>query len=484
MSYSAIGNKHQEKVVNLFIDGEFRPPLDGHYFERLNPSTQLPACCVADGNKRDAQQMIFAATRSFESWSNLLLEDRIQIFQQVKQLLPSFSERFASAMCNEIGATKDWIHFNLKVCIDVIDAAISLAQKHPINVSFQMSDVDYQLRQPAGVCLAIAPWNAPVALGARAIFFPLIFGNTVIFKASDMSPETHILIAELLHAAGLPAGVLGVINNAPEHSEDVIRFLVSNPAIRRINFTGSSRVGRIIAGIAAENLKRCLLELGGKSPAIILKDADLEKAANAIIHGAFLNQGQLCMATDRIIVEQAIAEEFTTLLVDKAKRLQAQSPNNKDCKLGPVASVFITQHLSDLTEDALSKGARLLTGASIHGQFIDATLIDRITPMMRIYSEECFGPIAGIYPVASVDEAISLANDCEYGLAAAIFSRDKNLAQSISNRLESGVCHINSSTVRDNPKQPFGGLKASGYGRFGSDSSIDEFTELRWITIQ
>lgn len=483
MVHSATANKQQNKVVNLFIDGEFRPALDGHYFERLNPSTQLPACYVADGNKRDAQQMVFAATRSFESWASLSLEARIHIFQQAKQLLPSFSERIANAMRNEIGATNDWIHFNLKVCIDVIDAAIDLAHKHPINVPSKMSSDGYQLRQPAGICLAIAPWNAPIALGMRAIIFPLIFGNTVIFKASDMSPETHILIAELLHAAGLPAGVLNVINNAPEQSEDVIRFLISSPAIRRINFTGSTRVGRIIAGMAAQNLKRCLLELGGKSPAIILQDADLEQACDAVIHGAFLNQGQICMATDRIIVEQAIADDFTTLLVEKAKKLQAQSPNHKDCKLGPVASPSIAQRLSELIEDALNQGARLLTGTAIQGQFIDATLIDRITPMMRMYSEECFGPIAGIYSVDSVDEAISLANDCEYGLAAAIFSQDQALAQSIAQRLESGVCHINSSTVRDNPKQPFGGLKASGYGRFGGDASIDEFTELRWITL-
>ena len=189
------------------------------------------------------------------------------------------------------------------------------------------------------------------------------------------------------------------------------------------------------------------------------------------------------MATDRIIVEQAIADDFTTLLVEKAKQLQAQSPDHKDCKLGPVASPSIAQRLSELIEDALNQGARLLTGTAIQGQFIDATLIDRITPMMRMYSEECFGPIAGIYPVDSVDEAISLANDCEYGLAAAIFSQDQALAQSIAQRLESGVCHINSSTVRDNPKQPFGGLKASGYGRFGGDASIDEFTELRCITL-
>ncbi|CUB04125.1 aldehyde dehydrogenase [Marinomonas fungiae] len=484
MDQSATSAQLGSAVVELFIDGELRAARDQQYFERLNPATQSVSSQVADGRACDAQQMLFAATRCFATWSKMELDDRIQIFHRAKDLLPSYKKRFSLAMQEDIGAAQDWIDFNLNVAMDVIDAAIDLARRCQHDSDEADSQNSFLIRQPAGVCLAIAPWNAPIALGMRAVIFPLIFGNTVVFKASDMSPQTHLLIALLLKEAGLPAGALNVINNRPEHSEAVLRCLISNPAVRRINFTGSTRVGRIVAGMAAEHVKRCLLELGGKSPVIVLKDADLELATNAVIHGAFLNQGQICMATDRIIVEQAIAEEFISRLVQRAKSITAQPPSQKGCQLGPVASPSIANRLSGLIEDALDKGARLLTGARVQGQFIDATLIDRITPMMRLYSEECFGPIAGIYRVENVEEAITLANDCEYGLAAAIFSQDLDKATYIAERLESGTCHINSSTVQDDPSKPFGGLKSSGYGRFGGLACIDEFTELRWITVQ
>lgn len=469
--------------VNLFIGGEFTPAMAGGYFERLDPSTDLVASRSASGRAEDAEHMAAVAAANFSKWSTTDVTERANILRRAKQLMPKYRDRFAQLMLKEIGAVNDWVDFNIKVAGEAIEAAVALALKYPTIRPIDEASDSYTVRQPVGVCLAIAPWNAPIVLAMRAVVFPLAFGNSVILKASELSPATHSLIAEVLNEAGVPKGVISVMTNAPEHSEEVIASLIANPSIRRVNFTGSTRIGKVIAGLAAQHLKRCLLELGGKSPLIVLKDADLPLAAKEAVYGAFLNQGQICMATDRIIVEQAIAEEFIGILKGMVAELVSGDPRRKGVKLGPVASPSIASRLSALIEDALDKGATLISGTQRRGQFIDATLLDHITPMMRIYSEECFGPIAGIYRVDSPEEAITVANNCEYGLAAAIFTRDLALARSMANQLESGMCHINSATVKDDPAMPFGGLKSSGYGRFGGDACVDEFTEVRWITV-
>ncbi|RDL45456.1 dehydrogenase [Marinomonas piezotolerans] len=466
------------------MKGGFKPAKSGDYFDRLDPSTGLIASRAACGRQVDAEHMAAVATAHFSSWSSFTVEQRAEVLMRAKDLMPSYRNEFADRMLREIGATQEWVDFNIEVGMDAIEAAVNLALSYQATTPTDTnSSSSFIIRQPAGVCLAIAPWNAPIALGLRAIAFPLAFGNTVIFKASELSPACHTLLAKVFQEAGLPDGVLGVMTNAPEHSEEIITSLIAHPSVRRINFTGSTRIGKIIATLAAQHLKRCLLELGGKSPMIVLKDADLKLAAKEALFGAFLNQGQICMATDRIIVETDIADQFIELLKNETQKLIAGDPRKPDVKLGPVASPSIASRLSALIEDALDKGATLITGTPRRGQFIDATLLDHITPMMRIYSEECFGPIAGIYRVDSAEEAITVANNCEYGLAAAIFSRDLNLARSIANQLESGMCHINAATVKDDPSMPFGGLKSSGYGRFGSAACVDEFTEVRWITV-
>ncbi|NLQ16213.1 aldehyde dehydrogenase family protein [Marinomonas sp. M1K-6] len=470
--------------VNLFINGRSTPAAAGGYFERLDPSTDLVASRAACGRREDAEHMASVAAANFSSWSSIDASERAKILRRAKDILPKYRDRFAQLMLSEIGALNEWVDFNIKIAADAIEAAVELALRYAQNPDINTAQKSYTVRQPVGVCLAIAPWNAPIVLAMRAVVFPLAFGNCVILKASELSPATHSLIADVLHDAGVPNGVLGVMTNAPEHSEEVISSLIAHPSVRRVNFTGSTRIGRIIAGIAAQHLKRCLLELGGKSPFIVLKDANLQLAAQAAVYGAFLNQGQICMATDRIIVEQPIAEAFIGILKGMVDNLIAADPRRDGVKLGPVASPSIASRLSALIEDALDKGATLVTGATRRGQFIDATLLDNITPMMRIYSEECFGPIAGIYRVGSAEEAITVANNCEYGLAAAIFTQDLTLAKDMANRLDSGVCHINSATVKDDPAMPFGGLKSSGYGRFGGDACVDEFTEVRWITLE
>jgi acyl-CoA reductase-like NAD-dependent aldehyde dehydrogenase len=239
----------------------------------------------------------------------------------------------------------------------------------------------------------------------------------------------------------------------------------------------------VIAEVAARHLKPCLLELGGKAPFVVLDDADLEEAARAAAFGAFMNQGQICMSTERIVVDEAVAEAFAEKLARRAAPLIAADPRQGPAALGTIIGPEAAERIDGLIKDAVLKGARILSGGRVRGTLIDATVLDHVTPAMRIYAEESFGPIAAIIRVRGVEEAVRVANDTEYGLASAVFGRDIQRAMAVAARIEAGICHINGPTVHDEAQMPFGGMKASGYGRFGGSAAIAEFTELRWITV-
>lgn len=340
------------------------------------------------------------------------------------------------------------------------------------------------IRQPAGVVLGIAPWNAPVILGTRALAMPLACGNTVVLKASETCPGTHRLIAECLIDAGLPAGVVNVVSNAPEDAATVVEALIAHPAVRRVNFTGSTKVGRIIAETAARHLKPVLLELGGKAPMLVLDDADLDEAVKAAAFGAFMNQGQICMSTERLVVDEKVVDDFVARFSAKAATLVAGDPHKGNTPLGAVVSREAVDRVQNLIAEATGKGAKVVTGGRADGAVMDATVLDHVTPDMRIYHEESFGPVVCVVRARDVDDAVRIANDTEYGLSAAVFSRDIVRALGVAKRIESGICHVNGPTVHDEAQMPFGGMKASGYGRFGGKAVIEEFTDLRWITIE
>jgi vanillin dehydrogenase len=317
----------------------------------------------------------------------------------------------------------------------------------------------------------------------RALAMPLACGNTVILKASELSPATHRMIGTALRDAGFPNGVVNVVSNAPEDAGKVVETLISHPAVRRVSFTGSTRVGRLVAETAARYLKPILLELGGKAPLVVLDDADLDAAVAAAAFGAFVNQGQVCMSTERIVVDDKVADAFLAKLTDKALSLPAGDPRSGEVVLGSLVNREAVTRVRSLIDDAVAKGARMVTGGSVNGTVMAATVLDGVTPTMRIYGEETFGPVVAVIRAQDVDDAVRIANDTDYGLAAAVFGRDVARALTVAKRIECGICHINSSTVHDEPQLPFGGTKGSGYGRFGGKAAIDAFTELRTITI-
>jgi benzaldehyde dehydrogenase (NAD) len=473
--------------VNLLIAGNSVPASNGATFERRNPLSGEVVSTAAAATPADAVAAVEAAALAFKEWSQQGPGARRQLLLKAAQVLESKTPQFVEAVCQETGATGLWAGFNVHLAAGMLQEAASLTTQ--IAGEVIPSDVPGSLamavRQPAGVVLGMAPWNAPVILAVRAIATPLACGNTVVLKASELCPRTHQLIIETLQEAGFPPGVVNFVTNAPADASAVVEAMIAHPAVRRINFTGSTRVGRIIAATCAKYLKPAVLELGGKAPLVLLDDADLDAAVNAAAFGCFMNSGQICMSTERIVVDNHIADDFVARLVAKASALPLGDPRDKDpVVLGSVVDRSTVERCNALIDDALAKGAQLLCGGKADSTLMPATLLDHVTPEMAIYLEESFGPVKPIIRVNGVEEAIAYANDTEYGLSAAVFGHDMARAMQVASRIESGICHVNGPTVHDEAQMPFGGVKASGFGRFGGRAGVHEFTELRWMTVQ
>jgi len=473
------------KHVNLLIGERDLGAADGRTFERIDPFTGEVATRAAAASVADAIAAADAAAAAFPEWAALGPNARRMLLLNAADLMDARGDEFSKLMTAECGAIGPWGHFNTHFAASLLREAASMTTQIAGEVipSDKPNSFAMAVRQPVGVVLGIAPWNAPVILGVRAIAMPLACGNTVVLKASEMCPGTHQLIGQILREAGIPAGVVNVVTNAPQDASKIVDTLIAHPAVRRINFTGSTRVGRIIAETAARYLKPVLLELGGKAPMVVLDDADIDEAVKAAAFGAFANMGQICMSTERIIVDDSIANTFVEKFAAKARSLPYGNPR-EHVILGALVNKEAVARNKELLEDAVAKGARVVTGGEISGTVINATVVDRVTPAMRIYSEESFGPVKPVIRVKGVEEAIRIANDTEYGLSASVFGKDIARALGVAKRIQSGICHINAPTVHDEGQMPFGGTKASGYGRFGGKAAIDEFTELRWITIQ
>ncbi len=472
--------------VSMLIGGQDRPASNGATFERLNPVTGTLASRSPAATLADADAAVDAAVAAFPAWAALRPTERRARLLKAADLMDTRTGEFIAAGVAETGAMANWYGFNVHLAANMLREAAAMTTQ--IDGSVIPSDTPDNLalavRQPCGVVLGIAPWNAPVILGTRALAMPLACGNTVVLKASEACPAVHRLIGTVLQEAGLGDGVVNVVTNAPEDAAAIVERLIAHPAVRRVNFTGSTHVGRIIAMHTAKHLKPALLELGGKAPVLVLEDADLDAAVAAIAFGAFFNQGQICMSTERVIAHRSIADALVEKLTEKARKLVATAPTDDGAVLGALVNAQAAQRVAALVEDARRHGATVLAGGAIDGAIMQPTIVDGVRPEMKLYAEESFAPVVTGQRVDSDDEAVQVANDSEFGLSAAVFSRDIARALGLARRIESGICHINGPTVHDEAQMPFGGVKGSGYGRFGSKASIAEFTDLRWITIQ
>ena len=440
----------------------------------------------APAARAHARAAVEAAERAFPSWSATPAAERRRLLERASELLMERQADIAALVTEETRGTLGWGMFNVQLAAGMLayyaGQADALAEEEiPSHIAGKRAKA---VRQPVGVVVGIAPWNAPVVLGTRAVAAPLAYGNTVVLKASEICPRTHAAIVDALKDAGVPPGAINLVTNDPKDAADVVDELIAHPAVRRINFTGSTRVGRIIAETAARHLKRVLLELGGNAPLIVLADADLDRAVAAANFGSFMHQGQICMSTQRIVIDRSVADEFAQKLGDRARSLKVGDPREPGTQIGPLVNEDALKRVTEHVEDAVSKGASVVAGGKAEGAFFEPTVLMGVTPEMRIYAEESFGPVVAIVTVDGVDEAVRVANDTEYGLSSAVFSGDVDAAMDVARRLETGMCHINDATVNDEPQMPFGGVKHSGWGRFGGKAALEEFTELRWITIQ
>ena len=470
-----------------FIGGAWVDAANGETFDDLDPYTGDVVARVPAGTRADAARAVEAAAAAFPAWSQSPPAVRQGVFLRAADVLESRRDEIVGLLARETGCTFGFGMFQMHFVAGLLRQAAATPYQ-PIGQvipSDNPGTFALGVRKPVGVVGAIAPWNAALILSARSIAVPLAVGNAVVLKPSELSPVVGgLLWGEVFAEAGLPDGVLDIVTHAPGAAGPIGDELVENPAVRRINFTGSTETGRRLAEAAGRQLKRVVLELGGYNPLIVLADADLEYAVNASAFGAFLHQGQICMSARRIIVERPIADAFTTRLAEKTKTLKTGDPKEPDTIIGPLINDHALQTVKGRVDDAVAKGAKVLAGGSADGACFQATLIADVPEDSDFARIETFGPVAAIEVVDSADEAVARANATAYGLASGILTSDPDRGVALAQQIEAGIVHVNDQPVGDEPQMPFGGVKDSGFGRFGGQAAAEEFTELRWITVQ
>jgi acyl-CoA reductase-like NAD-dependent aldehyde dehydrogenase len=475
------------KEYKMYIGGQWVAASNKATFEDYNPYTGEVYAKVPAGKRVDATRAIEAAAAAFPEWSASPPGLRRKLFLKAADIFEKRQADLVAALNEETGSTIGIAMFQMFFVPGLLREAAAQAY----DVTGQIIPADYPgaffmaLRQPAGVVSGFGPFNVPYILCMRAIALPIAYGNTAVLKPSEEAPVTGgILLAEVFEEAGFPPGVLNVITHTKEDAPEVGDELIVHPAVRRISFTGSTEIGRIVAEKAGKHLKRAVMELGGKDPLIILKDADVDFAADAAAWGAFLHQGQICMSTERIIVEKPIADEFTEKLAARAKALKVGDPRDPATAIGPLINQAAINKVHAHVQEAISGGAELVAGGSYDRLVYQPTVLTDVKYDMRIFTDQTFGPVAPIVVVGDAEEALQVANNSKYGLSSGIITNDFNRALQMARHLETGMVHIGDQTVNDEPQVPFGGVKGSGYGRMGGKAALDEFTELRWISVQ
>ncbi|KAG5950481.1 hypothetical protein E4U53_004980 [Claviceps sorghi] len=468
-------------TVPLIIGGQDFTPEKS--LDIKSPATGQVVHKTACASVTDAVKAVEAASEALKIWRKTTLQERQNILLKAADVMSRRREELAKYMVDETGCTPGWTDFNLDKTVgmlkDIAGRVVTIAGSLPATANPNRTAIT--LREPYGVVLSIAPWNAPYILGVRAVAFPIAAGNTVVLKASEICPKTLWAVVDVFREAGLPNGVLNMIVHEPSDAAAVTSSLIGNPQVKKINFTGSTTVGRIIAKQAGEHLKPVVLELGGKAPAIVWEDADLDLAAQQCALGSFVHSGQVCMSTERILVHKTIKDTFRRKL---AAAVAALFPADGEAPI--LISSAAAQRNKQLVANATERGAIILHGEVNTRESSNTRLrpivVDKVTTDMDIYKTESFGPTVSVMDIESEEEAIRIANDTEYGLAAAVFTQDLRRGLRFAEEIETGAVHINSMTVHDESGLPHGGAKASGYGRFNASLGLDEWTRTKNVT--
>jgi len=467
----------------LWINGEHTKPESGKYFDVLNPLDDSVYCQAAESNNADINKAVEAAHNCFKTYSKTLAKDIEAMLCKAADLMERDRAEFADILIDEIGSPMNKANFEIQYAITHLRAAAGVArritgQTMPSDTPGRMS---MSVRKPLGVVAAITPFNVPLIKAAKLVASPLATGNTVVLLPSEEAPTLSFRFAQLLHEAGFPAGSVNVVSG---FGVDVGDTLNSHPLVKTVMFTGSSRVGKHIGEICGRSMKHAVLELGGKSPLVILKDADLELAVKTAIFGMFLYQGQACMASSRIIVEEGIYDQFIAAYKAAASQLSMGDLRDMSTILGPIISQRQRDRVRRHIDNAVSNGATIETGGNWNNHVCEPTILTGITKEMDVCYEETFGPVTSVYSVKDYDAALEMANDTPYGLSSAIITNDLNKAMDFAENIDAGMVHINAPTLYDEPHVPFGGTGDSGFGREGIEVDVDAMTEWKWITIQ
>lgn len=470
----------------MYIGGQWVSAEGGAAFDVMNPSTGEACHAVADASRADAAKAIDAAAAAQEQWAAMAHSVRARIVHKVGDLLEARAADFQDALIDEGGAWVGKTMFETGYSSGVYRAAAAAA--YQANGEILPSDhgkLSLVVREPLGVVSVISPWNFPLILSSRGFAVALALGNAIVLKPSEETPVAGgLLLAEIIEEAGVPAGVFNVVTCSRDHVTDVGDELVANPLVRGVSFTGSTAVGSQVAARAGGLFKKCCVELGGKDAIIVLDDADIEHAVNAATFGTFMHQGQICMSTERVIVQRAVAEEFIEKFVANTKKLKVGNPREMANCIGPIINDKQLNKIREQVDEAIAQGAKVLCGGGNDGRFFEPTILTDVTRSMKVFREETFGPVAPLLVVDSQEEAVEVANDSDYGLSAGIMTRNEERGLAVARQLHTGMAHINDSSVNDEPHVPFGGVGASGVGRHGGRPGIDQFTELRWITLE
>jgi acyl-CoA reductase-like NAD-dependent aldehyde dehydrogenase len=471
------------KQSELWIGGEHVAPSSGSYFDDLNPLDDSLYSRVADATATDMDKAVQVAHEAFLANKHLLARDREVWFMNAASLVERDFQEYVDILIDEVGSPLGKAEFEVAYCISALRAAAGVPRslRGDVIPSDNPGVYSMAIREPVGVVAAISPFNVPLLKVSKQGAMPLACGNAVVLMPSEFSAQVSIRFARTLHEAGVPAGLFNVVTGNPFEIGDV---LTSHKKVKSITFCGSPRVGTHVAELAAKDLKPITLELGGKSPLIVLDDADLDEAVQAAAMGTFFFQGQACMASSRIYLQRGIADEFTDKFVAAAAQAGMGDLRNMETFVGPIISERQRERVRRHISDAKAKGVKILAGGEWEGNRCQPTILSGVTEEMEVCRDETFGPVTSLYVFDTVDEAMERANDTVYGLSFSIFTRDIDTALDMAHRAQSGAVHINRPTIQDEPCPPFGGQGLSGSGREGTEADLDILTEWKWITIR
>jgi aminomuconate-semialdehyde/2-hydroxymuconate-6-semialdehyde dehydrogenase len=477
-----------EMIAN-YINGELKPPHSSDYLDDVNPATAEVFAKIPLSDEEDLQNAITSAEQAFPEWSGLTAKERADYLIKISNLIKDNLEKLAVAESTDTGKP-----IQLAKTVDIPRAASNMEFFAHATTQFSSEShagkdsINYTLRKPLGVVACISPWNLPLYLFTWKIAPALATGNCVVAKPSEITPYTAYLFSKICQEAGLPKGVLNILHGT---GPEIGNAIVENKKIKAVSFTGGTATGRKIAEISAPMFRKVSLELGGKNPALVFADCDLDKTVEGLVRASFTNQGEICLCASRIYIEDSIYENFKTKFVEKVKDLKVGNPSNRNSNLGALVSAQHLEKVRSYIALAKEEGGKLLCGGEAidleeknkNGYFLRPHVFENLPNQCRTNQEEIFGPVVSLNRFKDEKEALALANDCHYGLASSIWTNDLSRAHRLGEKIETGIVWINCWMNRD-LRTPFGGMKNSGLGREGGLEALQFFTEAKNICIK